>query len=217
MTEEDSEFIYDKKNAFLYSEAGIAIRKKAIMDWLASMHVKTTFACRFTTKPTTQQLRLILECTSELFDLVVNDTFGRKVSQDILQTLAIACYIISAKLMFAYDNIDDEDIVDFFYYQTGKGIDKKRLFLMEADVMRRTDWKGCSTFFLERHYEMEKSREKKTKEKKDFFLFSETDKAAKKSKVKKSVAKKGKEKKSKTKKSRTKKSKAKKSKTKKGC
>ncbi len=167
----------EKWNAFkqrLFGLLGDAVRGKT------GYEIETPFPQSHT--------RLVLRCTDELLDVVYSQRRG-VINESILDILGGACFLISMKLFYSYDFLQDDNVLldhvvkefvkrpipplpsgkkefekEFklfeqklkIYKQTCKEM-RKKLVQMEQNIMKKTDWKGCAAFYLDKIYDDEAS------------------------------------------------------------
>ena len=88
------------------------------------------------------------ECATELLEEMLIGILLGIVDSTILYTLACACLAISVKLIGAHDWVYDGRIFPSLIAEAeayGETVDKRKLNLMEKDILARTGWKGCSS------------------------------------------------------------------------
>jgi regulator of extracellular matrix RemA (YlzA/DUF370 family) len=107
--------------------------------------------------------KIILECAEELIDTVIFDILSGRVDETVLYTIAAACLSIAIKIFGAYDWINENKVVPVIVQKSAimnKVVSKRKMILIESDILRRTDWKGCaSSADIDRIYEEAKEDE----------------------------------------------------------
>jgi hypothetical protein len=106
-------------------------------------------------------LSLMRVCAMELLEKMLNVELKGQVSEEAIWNIAAACLSLSIKLYGAHDWIWSSDILPLIvesarhYRKMDRriSVDPRIINLMERDIMQRTDWKGCSTFYLDRKYD----------------------------------------------------------------
>jgi hypothetical protein len=126
--------------------------KKIMFNWINGLMNSSKFKRLINIKVTMQMKYILLYCTEELLDKVYH-LLGRKINTKYLQAIGCACFLISAKLMFGYDYMQDSELEELLIDSSAGGCDPKRLHLMEADILRKTDWKGCDVLGIQNIYD----------------------------------------------------------------
>jgi hypothetical protein len=116
--------------------------------------------------------KLIMKCTEELFDLVY-ETHNHRMYNKIIQSIAAACFLISIKLFYADDYIRDGSIIEVLVRRSGGGVTTTNLLELEKNIMKKTDWKGCGTYSIDKIYDDDVD---------PTWMFGKTKKSAKKTK-----------------------------------
>jgi len=96
--------------------------------------------------------KLILKCTEELFDLVY-ESHNHRMYHKMIQSIASACFLISMKLFYGDDYICDGPIIKLLVRASGGTTEN--LLALEKNIMKKTDWKGCGTYFIDKIYDDE--------------------------------------------------------------
>lgn len=92
----------------------------------------------------------VIRCASELIDAVI-ESLGGVVNREYFQAIGCCCLILSMKFMGAHDWVsDDKDYYNIvsFYTDGAEGTRPEHLIRMEADILERTDWRGCPSSFV---------------------------------------------------------------------
>jgi hypothetical protein len=103
-------------------------------------------------------LRLISDCARELLELVLEEVLQGVLNEDLLFTITCACISIAIKLMGGYDYLEGDGYkvhkaLRHFGKAVGEYVDRERLPLLEADILSRTGWQGCSVASLDKFYD----------------------------------------------------------------
>jgi hypothetical protein len=106
-------------------------------------------------------LSLMRVCAIELIERMLNIVLEGRVDETSIWNIASASLSLSIKLSGAHDWIYSGDILNLLSYLAQKyrsvdpraSVDPKIVNIMERDIMQRTNWKGCSTFYLNRKYD----------------------------------------------------------------
>ncbi len=105
-------------------------------------------------------LNLMRVCAIELLEKMLNIQLKGKISKDSMWNIAGACLTLAIKLYGAHDWIWARNIMPAIVTVSEKwpdldeSLNPRILNLMERDIMKRTDWKGCATFYLNRKYDL---------------------------------------------------------------
>ena len=127
--------------------------KKMILDWLAEDIIGYSPRYMQTAQPIPEShKKLILRCTEELFDLVY-ESHNHRMNRKMIQSIAAACFIISMKLFYGDDYICDGPIIRLLVRASDGKVATKNLIALEKNIMKKTDWKGCGTYSLEKIYD----------------------------------------------------------------
>lgn len=103
----------------------------------------------------TRIISLMKQCAIELLDKMLQ-VLGGIVDRNVLNDLAGACLSLSIKLYGSYDWIYSENVLNGIFYKArdeGIILNSRLMNIMERDIMKNTDWKGCPTFYLEKTYD----------------------------------------------------------------
>lgn len=145
--------LYDLQQAKVIDSTKFLAFKKILFKWFVPL-----FNCeRFNTKVvrediiTSQHKTLILDCTFELLDMLY-EYFEHKLSTAKLQAIAAACFMIAIKLFYSYDHINSRQLSSLLVYAGAGSFTLKTLLELEADILRKTDWKGCNLFSIDKFY-----------------------------------------------------------------
>ena len=106
-------------------------------------------------------LSLMRVCAMELLEKMLNIELKGQVSEEAIWNIAASCLSLSIKLYGAHDWIWSGHIMPLIVESTRHyrkkdrriSVDPRIINLMERDIMKRTNWKGCSTFYLDRKYD----------------------------------------------------------------
>lgn len=128
--------------------------KSGTLNWLTKLTSSPDIEWLIDYKHLTEEeevalMSYVLKCTAELLDAVV-ESCGGLVNIYVLQAIGSACFIISLKLILGNDLLDTFGIYRFLRYMSNNAQMTEYLPEYEADILARTDWKGCPTAFLTR-------------------------------------------------------------------
>ena len=141
----------------VYDEDSIAYMKRKLLRWMSRLTTNRRFledTIDQTVYENEDELKDIISdiirCASELVDAVI-ESLGGVVNREYFQAIGCCCLILSMKFMGAvdwvYDDIDYYKVISF-YTDGAEGTTRSHLIRMEADILERTDWKGCPSSFI---------------------------------------------------------------------
>lgn len=166
----DDSYIYGLDDAKQAPKEKFLENKKILFRWLTRIMNSMDFQYVIEIRLTPKMKEILMLCTEQLFDKLCSD-LDYRINLRYLQTMGAACFLIATKLMFAYDHIYNNELEDLLIENCGGGCEKKHLVLMEADILRRTNWKGCDAYGLDHIYDDDEEEKEDKKEKKfDDFL-----------------------------------------------
>ena len=126
--------------------------KKIALDWLGQYIFRSSPRYMETKQPIPEShKKLILRCTEELIDLVYES--HNSINRNMIQSISAACFIISMKLFYGNDYVSDRHLVSFL--ADASNDTTKNLIELEKNIMKKTNWKGCGTYSLDKIYDDE--------------------------------------------------------------
>ena len=104
----------------------------------------------------TRIISLMKQCAIELLYKMLVEVLEGVVDREVLNDLAGACLSLSIKLYGSHDWIYSGNVLNGIFYKArdeGIILDLRVINIMERDIMKNTDWKGCPTFYLNKKYD----------------------------------------------------------------
>lgn len=101
-------------------------------------------------------ISLMKRCAIELLDEMLLQVLGGIIDREILNDLAGACLSLAIKLYGAHDWIFSGQVLGAMSYiakNKGINLDLRLMNIIERDIMKNTNWKGCPTFYLDKTYD----------------------------------------------------------------
>ena len=80
--------------------------------------------------------KLVMEYTDEILDQIF-ESLDHIISKRILQTIGAACFMITMKLFYGYDSLDDNKILNLLVDLSDRGISKGVLCEIEKNMITR--------------------------------------------------------------------------------
>jgi hypothetical protein len=105
-------------------------------------------------------ISLMKVCAIELFEKTLLQVLNGRVSESAIWNIAAACVTLSVKLygsdwIYAGETMPSIEVAaqNFRKIDNRIRINRKIINIMERDILHRTDWKGCPTYYLNRTYD----------------------------------------------------------------
>jgi hypothetical protein len=128
--------IYDTKNGEKISYMGFKKFKVILLEWLESILMYESYSLIGIKNMPENQKELVMKYTDEILDQIF-DSLDHIISRRILQTIGAACFMITMKLFYGYDSLDDKKILSLLVDFSDKGISKDVLCEIEKNMITR--------------------------------------------------------------------------------